>query len=39
VNTIYDVSLDGRHVYFPHQTADDPPAEFGVVLGWRALIK
>jgi eukaryotic-like serine/threonine-protein kinase len=39
VGTIYDVSLDGRRVYFPHQTDLKPPREFGVVLGWRALIK
>jgi Tol biopolymer transport system component len=39
VNTIYDVSLDGRIVYFQHQTDQKPPREFGVVLGWRALIK
>jgi Tol biopolymer transport system component len=37
--TIYDVSLDGRRVYFPHQTDSHPPREFGVVLGWRALIR
>jgi Tol biopolymer transport system component len=37
--TIYDVSLDGRRVYFPHQTDLKPPREFGIVLGWRALIK
>ena len=37
--TIYDVSLGGRRVYFPHQTDQNPPREFGVVLGWRALIK
>jgi hypothetical protein len=37
--TVYDVSLDGRHVYFPHDTDQRPPREFGVVLGWRALIK
>jgi serine/threonine protein kinase len=37
--TIYDVSLDGLRVYFPHQTDQNPPREFGVVLGWRALIK
>jgi eukaryotic-like serine/threonine-protein kinase len=37
--TIYDVSLDGRRVYFPHLTDQTPPREFGVVLGWRALIK
>jgi eukaryotic-like serine/threonine-protein kinase len=37
--TIYDVSRDGQRVYFLHQTALNPPREFGVVLGWRALIK
>jgi eukaryotic-like serine/threonine-protein kinase len=38
-DTIYDVSRDGRIVYFQHQTDFNPPREFGVVLGWRALIK
>jgi eukaryotic-like serine/threonine-protein kinase len=38
-NTIYDISLDGRVVYFQHQTDLKPPRQFGVVLGWRALIK
>jgi Tol biopolymer transport system component len=38
-DTIYDVSLDGRTVYFQHPTNQRPPREFGVVLGWRALIK
>ena len=37
--TIYDVSLDGRRIYFPHQTDVQPPREFGVVLGWKALIR
>lgn len=37
--TTYDVSLDGRSVYFEHQTDQNPPREFGVVLGWRALVK
>jgi eukaryotic-like serine/threonine-protein kinase len=37
--TIYDVSLDGRRMYFPHQNDQKPPREFGVVMGWRALIK
>jgi Tol biopolymer transport system component len=37
--TLYDVSLDGRRVYFNQQTDLKPPREFGVVLGWRALIK
>jgi eukaryotic-like serine/threonine-protein kinase len=39
LGTIYDVSLDGRRVYFPHATDQKPPREFSVVLGWRALIK
>jgi hypothetical protein len=38
-DTVYDVSLDGRVIYFQHQTDRKPPREFGVVLGWRALIK
>jgi Tol biopolymer transport system component len=38
-NTIYDVSLDGRIVYFQHQAGLEPPRQFSVVLGWRALIK
>jgi Tol biopolymer transport system component len=38
-DTIYDVSVDGRTVYFQHPTDQSPPREFGVVLGWRALIK
>ncbi|MEO6236683.1 MAG: hypothetical protein ABIQ52_06755, partial [Vicinamibacterales bacterium] len=37
--TIYDVAPDGRRVYFPHQTADRGPREFGVVLNWKALVK
>jgi Tol biopolymer transport system component len=38
-DTVYDVSRDGRIVYFQQQTDLKPPREFGVVLGWRALIK
>jgi Tol biopolymer transport system component len=38
-DTIYDVTRDGRVVYFQHQTELKPPREFGVVLGWRALIR
>jgi Tol biopolymer transport system component len=37
--TIYEVSLDGRRVYYPHQNSQSPPREFSVVLGWKALIK
>jgi dipeptidyl aminopeptidase/acylaminoacyl peptidase len=38
-STIYDVSLDGQTFYFQHQTDTKPPRQFGVVVGWRALIK
>jgi dipeptidyl aminopeptidase/acylaminoacyl peptidase len=38
-DTTYDVSLDGRIVYFQHQTDLKPPREFGLLVGWRALIK
>jgi eukaryotic-like serine/threonine-protein kinase len=38
-DTVYDVSLDGRIVYFQHATDLKPPRQFGVVLGWRALVK
>ena len=37
--TTYEVSVDGRRVYFPHATADQPPREFGVILNWTALVK
>jgi len=37
--TMYDVSLDGRRVYFQSETDLKPPRGVGVVLGWRALIK
>jgi serine/threonine protein kinase/Tol biopolymer transport system component len=37
--TVYDVSHDGRVVYFPGQPADTPPTNIGVVMGWRQLIK
>jgi eukaryotic-like serine/threonine-protein kinase len=37
--TMYDISLDGRRVYFQSETDLKPPRDFGVVLGWRALIK
>ena len=37
--TTYEVSADGRRVYFPHATADHPPREFGVILNWTALLK
>jgi len=37
--TIYDVSRDGKVVYFPGQPADTPPTNIGIVMGWRQLIK
>jgi Tol biopolymer transport system component len=37
--TTYDVSVDGRRVYFPDATAGQPPREFGVILNWSALLK
>jgi dipeptidyl aminopeptidase/acylaminoacyl peptidase len=37
--TIYDVSVDGRRVFFPYSADDRPPREFHVVLNWRALLR
>ncbi|HEX5215995.1 MAG TPA: protein kinase [Vicinamibacterales bacterium] len=37
--TIYDVSHDGRYVYFLAEPPGAPPANVGVVMGWRHLIK
>jgi len=37
--TQYDVSPDGRRIYFLDRRLDPAPAEFGVVLGWRALLE
>jgi Tol biopolymer transport system component len=37
--TIYDVSADGRRVYFERATDDRPAREFGVVVNWSALLK
>ena len=37
--TIYEVSRDGRRLFFPQPPGQQPPREFGVVLGWQALIK
>ena len=38
-STQYDVSPDGRRIYFFDRRREPPPAEVGVVVGWRALIK
>ena len=37
--TTFDVSGDGRRVYFEHASAERPPREFGVVMNWTALLK
>jgi Tol biopolymer transport system component len=37
--TTYDVSGDGRRVYFPYAVAERPPREFGVIMNWSALLK
>ncbi len=37
--TQYDVSPDGRRVYFLDETREPAPREIAVVLGWRALLK
>jgi serine/threonine-protein kinase len=39
LGTQYDVSPDGRRVYFLDRSHDPPPREIGVVLGWRALVR
>jgi eukaryotic-like serine/threonine-protein kinase len=37
--TTYDISKDGRRLYFPHAADDRPPREFGVIMNWRTLLK
>lgn len=37
--TQYDVSPDGRRIYFLSQNKMDAPREFNVVIGWRSLLK
>jgi Tol biopolymer transport system component len=37
--TQYDVSPDGRRVYFLDETREPAPREIAVVLGWRELLK
>jgi hypothetical protein len=37
--TQYDVSPDGRRVYFLDRTREPAPREIAVVLGWRALLR
>ena len=37
--TQYDVSPDGRSVYFIDRTPAPRPSDIHVVIGWRALLK
>jgi hypothetical protein len=37
--TTYEISADGRRVYFPHPPGASPPREFGVILNWMSLLK
>jgi hypothetical protein len=37
--TTYEVSADGRRVYFPYPGDLKPPHEFNVIIGWSALVK
>jgi eukaryotic-like serine/threonine-protein kinase len=37
--TQYDISPDGRTVYFFDRQIDSPPSEISIVLGWSALLK
>jgi len=37
--TQYDVSPDGRRIYFLSQNKQEAPREFHVVMGWRSLLK
>jgi eukaryotic-like serine/threonine-protein kinase len=38
-STQYDVSPDGRRIYFLDRQIEPPPSEFGVVVGWPGLLK
>ena len=38
-STQYDLSPDGRTLYFLDRRPGDPPRDVGIVLGWRALIE
>ena len=37
--TQYDVSPDGRRIYFLSQNKQEAPREFNVIMGWRSLLK
>jgi hypothetical protein len=36
---VYDITPDGRRVYFPHPGDETLPQEIGVVLDWRGLFR
>jgi eukaryotic-like serine/threonine-protein kinase len=36
--TQYDLSPDGRRIYFLDRRVDEAPRDIGIVLGWRALV-
>jgi Tol biopolymer transport system component len=36
--TQYDVSADGRRIYFMRRHEDQPPREINVITGWRSLL-
>jgi WD40 repeat protein len=38
-STQYDLSPDGRRLYFLDRQPGNPPRDIGVVLGWRALLR
>ena len=37
--TQYDVSPDGQQIYFFDRRLESSPSEFGVVVGWRGMLK
>jgi len=37
--TQYDVSPDGRRIHFFDRRMEPPPSEFGVVVGWRGMLR
>lgn len=37
--TQYDITRDGRRIYFLDRAIEPAPAEFGVVVGWRELLR
>jgi Tol biopolymer transport system component len=37
--TVYDVSRDGRRIFFPHAPDARLPRQIGLIVGWTALLK